>query len=382
VVALAAAAGDATTLSDDELGAALVGLHRVTARLRAVELGLTRAFDRRQAWRDDGSRSMAAWLARRCNTSPRSAKAQAALARRLDLMPVAATALAAGEVDEKHVEVLGRRADSARRAVAAAFPAAEAHLVGLAKTLPFVDFVRAVRHWEDLVDEDGAEDQAASDHAARRFHVSETFRGNHALDGQLDVIGGTEFATALRWIDDELFQVDWEAAKAIHGDATALGDLARTPAQRRADALVEMARRAMATPAGARRPAPLITVAVGLETFTGRVCELFNRTVVTPGQVARLLDAADVERVVFAAPDRITSLGEHERFFRGGLRRVVEIRDRHCQHPGCRRPSDECEVDHVVPWAQGGPTTQSNGRLLCGHHNRFRSRAPTAGRGP
>ena len=382
VVALGAAASDASSLSDDELGAVLVDLHRVSARLRAIELSLTRAFDRRQAFRTDGSRSMAAWLARRCNTSPRSAKAQAGLARRLGLMPLTAAALAAGDIDEKHVEVLGRRADSSRPAVAAAFPAAETDLVELAKTLPFVDFVRAVRYWEDLVDEDAAEDQAESDHAARRFHCSETFRGNHALDGRLDVIGGTVFATALRRLEDELFGADWEAAKAVHGDATVLGDLARTPAQRRADALVEMARRAMAAPPGARLPEPLITVAVGLETFTGRVCELFNRTVVTPGQVARLLDAAYVERAVFAAPDRIIELGQHERFFRGGLRRVIEIRDRHCQHPGCRRPADECEVDHIVPWAHGGLPIQRNGRLLCGPHNRHRNKEPTTGRGP
>ncbi|HEV7758529.1 MAG TPA: DUF222 domain-containing protein, partial [Acidimicrobiales bacterium] len=212
-----------------------------------------------------------------------------------------------------------------------------------------------------------------------RFHCSSTFRGNFALDGQLDVIGGTEFSTALRRLEEELFQADWEAAKAIHGDDTTVAHLGRTPAQRRADALVEMARRALAAPPGARLPEPLITVAVGLETFTGRVCELFNRTVVTPGQVARLVDAAYVERVVFAAPDRVIELGQRERFFRGGLRRVIEIRDRHCQHPGCRRPVEECEVDHIVPWAQGGLPTQRNGRLLCGHHNRYRNKEPTRG---
>jgi len=31
-------------------------------------------------------------------------------------------------------------------------------------------------------------------------------------------------------------------------------------------------------------------------------------------------------------------------------------------------------LDHVVPWARGGPTTASNGRLLCGAHNRQQAR--------
>jgi hypothetical protein len=30
--------------------------------------------------------------------------------------------------------------------------------------------------------------------------------------------------------------------------------------------------------------------------------------------------------------------------------------------------------DHVVPWARGGPTTEANGRLLCGAHNRQQAR--------
>jgi len=173
-----------------------------------------------------------------------------------------------------------------------------------------------------------------------------------------------------------------EAARAIHGDDTKLEHLARTPAQRRADALVELAHRAMAAPPGSRLPEPLVTVVVGLETFTGRVCELFNRTPITPGQIAGLLTKADIERVVFAGPKRIIELGQHERFFRDGLRRVIDIRDRHCQHPGCRRPHDECEGDHIIPDALGGPTTQDNGRLLCGHHNRWRNRDIPNGRSP
>jgi hypothetical protein len=259
--------------------------------------------------------------------------------------------------------------------VAAAFPAAEDDLVGFAKDLTFAGFVRAVRCWEDIVDEDGAEDQAASDHAARRLHLSQTFRGNYVLDGFFDAIGGTEIATALRRIEKELFESDWAAAKAEHGDDTKVGHLDRTPAQRRADALVEMARRAMAMPRGARKPRPLISIVIGYETFAGRTCELFNRTVVTPGQVASLLTEADIERVVFDGPNRIIELGHRKRFFTGGLRRVLELRDRECTHPTCDTPYDECEGDHVRPHAKGGVTTQGNGQLGCDHHNRQKERS-------
>lgn len=376
IARMTAAAGGSSALSDDELGGALVEIHRCRAQLCEVEASLTAAFDLRKAYAGDGSRTAAAWLGRKCNTSPRAARRQTRRARRLRHMPATAAALADGDIDETHVEELGERAASPRKLVADAFPAAEEHLVELAKSLPFDDFVQALRHWEEVVDEDGAEDRAEHDLAARRLHISETFRGNFVIDGQLDVVGGTEVATALSRIEQELFEADLRDVRERLGDAATVADIERTLAQRRADALVEMARRAMAAPPGARLPEPLVTVVVGLETLQGRVCEMFNRTTVTPGTVARLLTDAFVERAVFDGPNRIIELGHRERFFRGGLRRVIEIRDRHCQHPGCRRPHDQCEGDHIQPWAMGGPTTQENGRLQCGFHNRWRNTQP------
>ena len=72
---------------------------------------------------------------------------------------------------------------------------------------------------------------------------------------------------------------------------------------------------------------------------------------------------------------------------KGTMVMKLEIRDRHCQHPGCRRPAEECEADHIQPWAWGGPTIQANGRMLCRFHNRWRtgrarSGAETHERGP
>jgi hypothetical protein len=93
---------------------------------------------------------------------------------------------------------------------------------------------------------------------------------------------------------------------------------------------------------------------------------------------ASLLDRAAVERAVFDGPDRVMTVG-HTRLFTGALRRAVEVRDRHCTHPGCTVPAERCEVDHVVPFAEGGPTNQSNATLLCPAHHRWRHRSPPAG---
>jgi hypothetical protein len=363
---------DPDTLTDDELGDALIQFHRLEARLAAGRARVTAVFESRRVYAGDGSKTAAAWLARKTRGCPAGMRAQTRLARRLRHMPATAVALAAGEISERHAEVLAGLAGSPRKAVADAFPEAEPKLVEYAKTLGFDEFVIAVRYWEAMVDQDGVEDQAATDRASRYVHLSQTFRGNWALDGQLDPVGGEEIHTELRRIERELFEADWAAAKTIHGDATSVDDLERTPAQRRADALREMARRSAATPADARQPKPLLVVHLGDDSLR-RLCELASGTVIAPGQLVPLLGDADIERIVYAgASRRVIDLGRRSRFFTGALRRAIQLRDRRCTEPGCDVPADDCDVDHRLPYTKDGRTDQNNGDCKCGHHNRHK----------
>ena len=87
------------------------------------------------------------------------------------------------------------------------------------------------------------------------------------LDGWLDPIGNATVTEALRRIEQELFDADWQQAKAEHGDTVTADRLWRTPAQRRADALVEMAHRAATAPADGKRPGPLVIVHTDAGTF-------------------------------------------------------------------------------------------------------------------
>jgi hypothetical protein len=173
----------------------------------------------------------------------------------------------------------------------------------------------------------------------------------------------------LERLEQELFDHDWAQAKAQHGDNLRVADLARTPAQRRADALVLMAQRSAAMPAEGKTPAPLFTILVGYETFHGRLCELASGTVITPGQLVPWLDRASIERIVFDGPSRVIDVGVHRRFVTGATRRAVEVRDKHCTTPGCRIPAAKCDVDHITPASHGRLTVQDNGRLRCPPHN-------------
>jgi hypothetical protein len=261
-------------------------------------------------------------------------------------------------------------------ATAESFARDEALLVGQAERLPFRHFQRTISYWQQLAGPDGVEHDADADHGARRLHVSQTVGGRWFLDGLFDPINGTIVADGLKPIEDELFEADWAEARARVGDGASASDVVQTAAPRRADALVELVRRAGAMPTDAKLPAPSFTVLVGYETVAGRICELANGTVVTPGSLVGWLDQAWVERVVFDSPDRVENVGKRRRLFRGATRRAVEVRDRECFHPYCDSPVGTVQVDHVQPWAAGGPTVDDNGRLACGYHNRRRHRPP------
>jgi hypothetical protein len=173
-------------------------------------------------------------------------------------------------------------------------------------------------------------------------------------------------------VERHLFDADWADAKQRLGAQVTAAGLARTGAQRRADALVEVATRAGAVPAGARRPEPLFTVFVGYETLAGRICELADGTVVTPGSLVPWLSDGWVERAVFDGPDRVVSVGQQRRLFTGAARRAVQLQGRECFHDYCDQPAQYTQIDHVQPYAAGGPTTIDNGRPACAYHNRWR----------
>ena len=112
---------------------------------------------------------------------------------------------------------------------------------------------------------------------------------------------------------------------------------------------------------------------VDFPTAAGRICELADGSVVSPGSLVPWLDRAHLERAVFG-PDGRVEVGVTTRLFTGATRRAIELRDRECTHPYCDAPAQHCQADHIIEYAHDGPTTQDNGRLLCPFHNRLRNK--------
>ena len=363
---------DPAGLGDDELADALVGVMRADSALGSVCARLAGEADARKVWADDGSKSCSGWLGRQAGRPVGECRGLVRRARRLRHMPVTAAAHGAGDISVAHVERLIRAA----KVNLEAFATDEEMLVGHARDLRFDDFCRALDYWCQLHDPDGTEDHARDRYAQRRLHLSETLDGTGVLDAWFDPVGFAQFRTALERIDNELWEHDWADARDRLGEQATEADLARSGAQRRCDALVEMARRATSVPAGAKQPRPLITVLVDYPTLAGRVCELSTGPVLTPGEVLPLLNGADVERVVFDSPSRVLDVGQRQRLFTGATRRAVEVRDRRCDIDTCTTPAHRCDIDHIQPYGDGGLTIQTNGRLRCPAHHTGRRRRP------
>ena len=58
-----------------------------------------------------------------------------------------------------------------------------------------------------------------------------------------------------------------------------------------------------------------------------------------------------------------------------GQRRQVQTRNPTCVFPGCRMPATACDLDHRIPWAQGGPTRVDHLVPACRHDHRIRHQA-------
>lgn len=369
---------DLERVGDDLLGEVALGTQHLRGRLEAAEARVLSRWDARACWRPSGAKSGAAWLAWKQHIPIQLARQRLRHARALRSLPAIAEAWAAGDIDRAHVgTLLGLR--NAR--TAGAFDEQHQQLLDHARRLGFRDFRAVCDYWRMAADPDGAEQDAQHQRDARDMHLSQSIDGMWFGRLVLDPISGEILDSTLRAIETELFEADWAEARARLGTRPSLGDLARSPGQRRADALVEMATRALSTAPGARRPAPLFSVVVGLETLRGPILELFNRNVITPASAARYLSEADIERIVFDGPSRVIDVGAKRRFYTGAIRRAIEVRDRRCFHPSCDEIPQRPQIDHIHQAAKGGPSTQHNGRLGCAYHNQWRNQHPDDGDG-
>jgi hypothetical protein len=55
------------------------------------------------------------------------------------------------------------------------------------------------------------------------------------------------------------------------------------------------------------------------------------------------------------------------------LREFIIARDRTCRFPGCQRRADLSQIDHAIPWDDGGQTNPENLGALCVRHHQLKT---------
>ncbi len=346
------AALDPASLRADEQRQLVMALQRETTRLAVVTADALAPWQESGVWRAGGTLRPELAIARDARRERLAARHDLHRARVLAVLPLARQAALDGRLSIDHVDLLVQHFTKVR---ADLFRRCEQWLVDRCASRDlFDDAARDVRYWAMWADDQlgiRRDPSAPSTLYASRSEVT----GEVLLDGHLNPVDGDIVMRELQRLADELRLQDRRDG------------VERTPAQRRAAALVRMAARSVNAEGATARP--LFQVLIGDETAR-HLCELATGIVVTPEDLAPHIDTAVMQTFLFDARHSVLGVSR-QRTFRGVLRRAIQVRDRRCQHKSvCPTPASECDVDHRTPAARGGPTSEINGRMECRTHNR------------
>ena len=345
---------DPRELPADEQGRRLSDL---IAHRNQVDAEITRrvgAFDRSRAFTALDAHSAASWLRSQARLSPNAASEHVRVARRLDELPEATRAFAAGEVGFGHCASITRVLEDAPAQVVAE---AEPQLVSAARRTDPHRLAMLTRHLRHTFAPEACLEEAEHNHQRRRLHLSESADGLYYIDGVLDTEGGATLRTAL----------DAAMGPPPAGDE-------RTPAQRRADALVDLAQRQLdggELPAvGGQRPHLTLTADVAtLARLPGsRAADLDWGQPLPAETLRRIACDCEVTPVLVSESGDPLSVGRTKRLFTPAQRRALVLRDRGCVL--CGRPPAWTRGHHLVSWFDGGETSVTNGALLCNRCHR------------
>ena len=345
------AAESVRELPDAALAEDLVELRRAADRVEAEFARRLALFDHRKACRTEGALSTTAWLRHRCKLSSGAAIERTAMARHRAELPLTAAAFAQGELGYEHARVITRAAGSIGDET---MQGAEHILVEAATRLDPQRLQIAADHLRHYLAPERMHRDANDEHERRALFISPLLEGVFRIDGHLDREGGACLLAAL----DAL----------LPPRAT---DDTRTPAQRRADALVELARQRMEA-AGGRPHVSLIVRAETLADSPGTPGGELGRAGVIPGETAvRIACDASLSIITVDRDDRVLDISGATRTPPPRLHRAVVARDGGCRFPSCDRPPEWTDAHHIQHWARGGKTKADNLVLLCRRHHRL-----------
>ena len=338
-------------------------------------------------------------IAAALRVAPATAQMKLDAARMLaNHLPLTAEALATGEISPAHATVIARETeravraglnqDSIREIESRALSHAEMHTPG-----QVANKVKALiaKISPDEFEEDGMATVVALLPAADALALRNALDAMAQMSLQHDRENKVEVGTQQKSSASNGGATGIEEVLSAHGDqidevkqggGTGLSrdEFIRTMDNRRADALGELASKALADIAAYYRPQrkPItVNITMDLPTALG----LANNPAMLsdygpiPASIAREL-AADGKWKRFVTDPVSGSLLDYGRETYEPpqlLRDYLLARDRICRFPGCRRAGHLTDIDHSQSWESGGSTSAANLGLLCRRHHRMKT---------
>jgi hypothetical protein len=323
----------------------------VEARTDALRARVIAEAERTDAGRQAGYPSTTAWLAAASGEPAPVCRSQIAMAASLEEMPATKKAFGAGEVSASRV----RQMAQAQALAPEQFARDEGTLLAQVAAASAQRLPQVLAAWKRQTDPEAAEEEAARLHAQRALYISRSWSGMVRFSGQLDPEAGLHVLATLNALADT--------------PAGGAPDT-RTPAQRRADALVELCRAYPEGRSTSSRRVPRVLVTIPWATLqSGKGITDTAAGPITGEAARRITCDCTVSRVLLDADSIPIEIGRATRVVPASLRQLLELRDQGCTYPGCDRPARWCEAHHERHWADGGTTDLANLRLLCPVHH-------------
>ena len=302
-----------------------------------------------RAWQSRGARSAAHLVAATCGSSVRSAVETLETARRLDDLPATAEALRSGRLSVAQASSIVSAAGDR--------PAVESELVAAAgsESLPALQQrCRAVRA-------EGTEARAGCERIRAHRYL------RHWSDGE-----GALCLSARLCPDDGaklLAAIDAQRTGASSPPPAGTAGGSRTRPMRP----TPWWRWPMAERDPSKGPAAMVQVRVDHAALVrghveeGETCDIPGVGPI-PVAAARALAADCILKVLVTKGVDVVAVAHAGRTIPAHVRSALEARDPVCVIPGCAERKG-LEIDHVVPFAEGGPTTLDNLVRACHFHH-------------
>lgn len=354
VMEIRACAAELAAAAEPE--ASIAATTRLLRQVRARQLDEIGVVADSGAYFSDGYRSPTAWL---CDTTHESygyCTTTLSMAKRITRMPLVHESFRAGDLAETGLRLL---TETWSAGIAEHFARDEAMLLGWATSLPARDLAMLLDTWRMHVDPDREASTAQDRFDQRSVHLSKLLDGVGRLDGTLDPEG---------------YQLLHEAIRIL---ARPADQETRTAAQRRHDALVQMAKIVLETlepSPGGKRSKPTVIGTAAIDDLTdstggGTIDTGGERTVVPIDTIRRMACDCELHRYFTDPAGHVIDYGRRRRLVSDAQLDLLVIRDHGCRWPGCAMPSAGCDAHHVDHWLDGGTTEPDNLILLCWYHH-------------